>query len=307
MTNYLLSLPSSNKLDREQIGGKAFALNKLLHAGFNVPKTLVLPTTAMSHFVRDNNLETFEDVSKIIQETNKTPEEIRAIFTKQSCLYRQSSMKQEINDRVTEFLANSTSGLYAVRSSANCEDGVSRAWAGQFNSFLNVKKDDVIEKIKVCWGSVFSPGVYYYYLQDKNTAHIEMAVVLQEMVPADVSGVGFSVNPISKKHTEVMIEYCNGLGEPLVGGKIIPSMCVLNKDNGQLIECRAGRQKVLALCGSNEISCEEPIVPSLSSAQQESLAIIAVELEKLFGTPQDFEWAIVNNEVLVLQSRNITT
>jgi pyruvate,water dikinase len=139
-----------------------------------------------------------------------------------------------------------------------------------------------------------------------------MAVILQEMIPAEISGVCFTTNPISGNKNEIMIEFCEGLGVPLVSSQIVPHMYIINKTDSTIVEYRCGTQKRVMRYGENSeiLDVNAPLqVKSreLSKSQIEKIVEMAIILENIFETAQDFEWTLVGTELTVVQSRNITT
>jgi phosphoenolpyruvate synthase/pyruvate phosphate dikinase len=176
----------------------------------------------------------------------------------------------------------------AVRSSAALEDGAKDAWAGQMDTFLNVTRANLFEKIKLCQNSANSKRAKAYADQKKIHSG-DVAVIVQRMVPAQVSGVAFSAHPVTNDISQMVIESVGGLGEKLVSGIVTPTTYIINKKGSKVIE------KYL----SNE--------QALSSEQIENIAVTVAKIEKTFGWPVDVEWSYADNELFILQSRPITT
>ena len=176
----------------------------------------------------------------------------------------------------------------AVRSSAAAEDGAKDAWAGQLDTFLNVTRGELLEKIQLCLDSSKSERAKSYAEQKKINSGA-VAVIIQKMVPSEISGVAFSAHPVTNNLEQIVIEAVAGLGEDLVSGKVTPDTYITDKASGKLIE------KHLA---SAQLLDEEQI---------KSLCKDIASIEKTFGFPVDVEWAIANNDLFILQSRPITT
>ncbi|MBK9448551.1 MAG: hypothetical protein IPN95_03915 [Bacteroidetes bacterium] len=172
-------------------------------------------------------------------------------------------------------------GPYAVRSSATLEDGSQTSFAGQFVSILNVPKDGLSEAVLSCLQSLDAAQVKAYHASGGGA----MAVLIQQMVPADVAGVAFSANPVSGNRHEVVIEAVTGLGEKLVSGEVSPEEIVWN---------------------ASEIQRKGAAVKELTEPMIAKIAEVAKVLESKFGCPQDIEWAFSNGEFFLLQSRPIT-
>lgn len=178
--------------------------------------------------------------------------------------------------------------LVAVRSSAAGEDGAKDAWAGQLDTFLNVTRENLLDKVGACFKSAGSARAKAYASQ-KGIQAGSMAVIVQKMVPADVSGVAFSVHPVTNDNTRLVIESVGGLGEKLVSGTITPSTYVISKKTRSVVE------KYLV---DNQ---------DLRDEQVRKVTEAVINIEKMFGFPVDVEWAFAKNELFILQSRPITT
>ena len=183
--------------------------------------------------------------------------------------------------------------LVAVRSSAVSEDGLTASFAGQQETYLNVRGGDaVLERVRECWASFFSPRALFYRAQKAVLSDTRMAVVVQEMVPADKSGVMFTVDPIRNRRGCMVIEGAPGLGDAIVSGEITPDHYVISREDGAIVEA---------------------FVPDddrghvLSEHELNELRALGLRLEAVFGSPQDVEWCVRGGELFLLQSRAITT
>jgi pyruvate,water dikinase len=180
----------------------------------------------------------------------------------------------------------------AVRSSAVSEDGLTASFAGQQESYLNVRGDAVLDRVRECWASFFSPRALFYRAQKAVLGDTRMAVVVQEMVQADTSGVMFTVDPIRNRRDCMVIEAAAGLGEAIVSGHVTPDHYVISRDDGAVIDT---------------FIPDEQRGRALSETDLQTLRNIGLRIEAFFGCPQDVEWSIRSGELLVLQSRPITT
>jgi rifampicin phosphotransferase len=180
------------------------------------------------------------------------------------------------------------SELVAVRSSASAEDSMSASWAGQLDTYLNIPREELINSIKKCHNSLSSPhAVAYRSVQGYK--NISMAVIVQKMVESDISGVVFTVDPVSKDKELMVLEAGLGLGENIVSGKITPDHYLLNKNTGGFINKKTQDRDIL------------------SDEQIREIINVASKIETYFGFPCDIEWAYEKGKLYILQSRPITT
>lgn len=265
-----------NKGDVASAGGKGASLGEMTQSGIPVPPGFILTTDAYKEFG-----------------SSRIPEELKA----------------QILARFDQLDAD----LVAVRSSATAEDSADASWAGQFESYLNVARDQLIVSIEKCWESASSVNVQAYADQQATEKQgLSVAVVVQQMINGEVSGVAFSVNPITKNHDEIMIEAAYGLGELLVQGMASPDNYTVNKQD-LLVSGRQISQKSRKLVlerGSNvevEVPEHQQNVATLDEAQLKQLSQIVIRIESHYGSPQDIEWAYQDGEFFIVQSRPITT
>jgi phosphoenolpyruvate synthase/pyruvate phosphate dikinase len=226
-----------------------------------------------------------------------------------------TTVVQEMNPTLEEEILAAFDALrvkhVAVRSSAAAEDGRDATWAGQFDTYLNVPREDLIEKIKLCWSSRDSQRVRAYALHH----HLEVgrvAVIIQEMVQSEVSGIAFSVNPITQDGQEVVIEAGLGLGETFVSGQLTPDTYIASKDSTGILDKRISTQSkkmILNEEGSNtwQVVGIEGQHQKLSDEQIQKLTGIIAKLESTFNYPVDAEWGFADRMFYILQARPITT
>ncbi len=202
----------------------------------------------------------------------------------------------------------------AVRSSALDEDGAGASFAGQHETYLNVVgAEAVAEAVARCWASVYSSRALEYRRQQGLALDaVRIAVLVQQLVPADVSSVVFSANPVTGGRDEVMINSSWGLGESLVGGTVTPDTYVVRKVDTRIISRHIAEKRqmtVLVPGGTREV--EVPRVlraePTLTDAQVAEMARLAVGLEERMGHPVDVECAWHDGKLYLLQCRPITT
>lgn len=267
--------------DLPLVGGKGLNLGKLTNAGFSVPKGFCITTEAyrlsVEHLSEQNQ-------SNII-DIDLKPELLEEIHNARKCL---------------------NTDTVAVRSSATAEDLDDASFAGQQDSFLNIKLDEIIEAIKRCWASLWTMRVISYRKnQGISNEDLAMAVVVQEMCNADVSGVLFTISPFSNQ--SCIIESNWGLGESVVSGSITPDSFELSRDTGRIVnETIATKQEMITDTGITKISEDQQNVPSLTNEQLQKLCRLGLEVETLYKQPMDIEWGLTGEDFFLLQARPIT-
>lgn len=271
-----------DETDLPQVGGKGLNLGKLTRAGFRVPQGFCITTDAYRFSVQnllEQNASTIKDLALL-------PELIAEIRTAREKL---------------------KTAAVAVRSSATAEDLAEASFAGQQDTFLNVASDQLLDAIKGCWASLWSErAIAYRQTQGISDEGLAMAVVIQEMCEADVSGVLFTVSPFS---ADVAIVESNwGLGESVVSGAITPDSFYVSRETGEVLEKNvATKREMVTAAGVSEVLPAQQDAPSLSDVQLKELTQLGMQVETFYGKPMDIEWAFADAEFVLLQARHITT
>ncbi len=202
----------------------------------------------------------------------------------------------------------------AVRSSATAEDLPNASFAGQQETFLNIKGEiNLLKKIKECWASLFTPrAIYYRHQQGFDHLKVGLAAVIQRMVQADKSGIAFSIDPVTNDKFKIVIESIYGLGEYIVQGKVTPDHYEVDKRSFTILKKEIKYQAVkLVKSGSSNIEVkltkEKGSQQKLSDKEIIKIALLVKEIEKHYYFPQDIEWAIEGNKTFIVQARPITT
>ena len=314
---YKYILPIDTKtVSLELIGGKGKSLARMASTGMSVPSGFYLTTSAYKDFVEKNNLQkaiidfakpeiigktvSFESASKHIQELIKGVE-----------------LSDEITNEIQQAYGelNGQNPAVAVRSSANAEDLPDLSFAGQQDTYLNVHGDEaLITAIRDCWASLWTPrAISYRHQMGIKQETVAMAVVVQIMVPSDVSGILFTANPVNGERSEIIINSSFGLGEAVVGGQVTPDTYVVDRKTLTVKESIIGpkAQKIISSDKQGtilqDVSEHERSQSSLSEKSLKELTSVALNIEQKFeGVPQDIEWAISDNKLWLLQSRPIT-
>ena len=268
--------------DLSCVGGKGLNLGKLTRGGFPVPNGFCVTTDAYRLSVQglseqnDGNIKDIELSPKLIAEIRIAQEQLQT-------------------------------PTFAVRSSATAEDLAEASFAGQQDTFLNVTSDELSDALKACWASLWSErAIAYRQTQKIADDGLAMAVVMQEMCEADVSGVLFTVAPFNENAS--IIESNWGLGESVVSGAITPDSFHVSRETGEILERNvATKREMVTAAGVSVVPSTQQDVPSLTDAQLKELTQLGMRVETHYGQPMDIEWALANGQFVLLQSRYITT
>ncbi|MDE1856520.1 MAG: hypothetical protein KGH98_00375 [Candidatus Micrarchaeota archaeon] len=299
------------KTDVGIAGGKGASLGEMTNAGINVPGGFVVLSSAFDAFALGSDVEAEIEAAlkgldrNDVEAVELASEKLRAIITN-------TDVPAEIKAEIVAAHGKVDSKFVAVRSSATSEDSATAAWAGQLETYLNVTSKDIVDMVRRCWASLFTPRAIVYRLSKNIDGHISVAVVVQKMVESEVSGVAFSVHPVTMSDDQILIEACIGLGEMLVSGAITPDNYVFSKSSGQIIEENINTQSKAMVRddGKNkviELAEEKGSMRKISEPQLVDLARMVMKIEKHYGFPVDVEWAIHAGRLYILQSRPITT
>ncbi len=214
----------------------------------------------------------------------------------------------EFRDEVFAAFDALGSELVAVRSSATIEDSAGASCAGILETYLNTTRETLEANIVKCWQSVKSPRAQAYCAGQE----LLVAVVVQAMIPSEVSGVAFTVHPVTQDRNQMIVEACWGLGELLVGGLCTPDSYVIDKSTSAIVEDSISHQDEMLVRGpaGNQtvaVPTDQQANRKLSPDQLTELATICQRIELHYGFPCDIEWAFAGGQFFILQSRPITT
>lgn len=311
--NSVKTLSELRKGDTGIAGGKGASLGELMSAGIPVPPGFVVVASAFDEFMSLSGLDVeIEAVLNTVDQremhtVENASEKIHALILRTEM---PAKLKKEILDAFKKLGAT----YVAVRSSATAEDGETAAWAGQLETYLNSTSIDLLQNVRKCWASLFSPrAIFYRFQKNMKAEKVSVAVVVQEMVESEKSGIAFSVHPVTQDRNQMIIEAGLGLGEAIVSGTITPDSYVVRKNDLHIIERQTYVQKkglFRKKNGGNEwrnIDEKECSSPALSDKETRELAALIVKIEKHYGFPVDVEWAWAKGSWHITQSRPITT
>jgi pyruvate,water dikinase len=201
----------------------------------------------------------------------------------------------------------------AVRSSATAEDSKTASWAGELETYLNTTEKDLLNKVKKCWSSLFTPRAIFYRHEKKLLkSKVSVAVVVQKMIQSEVSGICFTVHPVTKDKNQMILEAGLGLGEAIVSGQITPDSYVLDKRDWSIMDINIAEQTMM-IAKKGKITAQIKLPKAkggkqkLAGKQIVELAKLCGTIEKHYGFPCDIEWAMEKGKFYITQSRPITT
>lgn len=302
---------------RRIAGGKGASLAQMASAGLVVPAGFVVSSDALPLFLASDGLSLIRLalVDLDIHEAQRLDHASKLICDWMIARPVPAELRASIQNAYNELAKGSQPAQVAVRSSGISEDGEAASFAGQQETFLNVYgADAVVSKVVECWMSFFAPRAIFYRGQKGSLAETSMAVVVQEMIQSEKSGVMFTVDPIHKNPDHIVIEAVYGLGEGIVSGMITPDHYVVHRKQECVIHEVIAEKSVQIVWDSSEnATVERPVIEEkrsravLTKPDLMRLRDLGLGLESHFGKPQDVEWCSTNDEFFLLQSRPITT
>ncbi len=319
MSTYTVSL-SDDRATLEVVGGKGMSLAKLSRAGLPVPNGFHITTEAYRRFVAANGLQPRILAAHSAADLD-SPAALDRLSASIAQLFSEAKVPDDLAAAVTAAYAELAAGrsatsrmlAVAVRSSATAEDLPEASFAGQQETYLNVSgAEPVLEAVKKCWASLWTPRAMAYRARQGIAPDlVALAVVVQELVCADASGVMFTANPVTGSRRELVINAAWGLGEAIVGGLVSPDSLTLNKDTGKVIHKQITEKQVMVVRTESGVS-QTPVPGSrrkkavLSDAQSRELAGLGTAIERLYGGPMDIEWALAGGKFAIVQARPVT-
>ncbi|MCC7450555.1 MAG: phosphoenolpyruvate synthase [Anaerolineae bacterium] len=314
-TSTLILPLSSDAATLSRVGGKGANLAELIRAGFNVPPGFLVTTDAYRAFAAANHIG--EQLLTLAQHTPANdPVALEQTSARIRTLFENGSLPSAIEAHIRAAYRQ-LSGIdalpVAVRSSATAEDLPGLSFAGQQDTYLNiVGADALIDAVRRCWASLWTARAIGYRARNHIPPDgVALAVVVQTMIPAEVSGVLFTANPLTGRRDEIVINASYGLGEAIVSGQVEPDHYVVRKQGPHIIGRRRGA-KALAIRpaeggGTQAVVQDASQLQALPDTQILALAQVAIRVAEHFGTPQDIEWAWADGKLYLLQSRPITS
>ncbi|MFB6298598.1 MAG: phosphoenolpyruvate synthase [Salinirussus sp.] len=299
--------------DLDTVGGKAASLGELTTADLPVPPAFVVTTDTYRSFIEETGID--EELFAAVDVDTEDSRALAEAAERASELVRETPMPEPIREEVlAAYDRIGENASVAVRSSATAEDTADHSFAGQQETYLNVTRETLLDRVQECWASLFTQRAIYYR-QENDYSHetVDIAVVVQEMVDADKSGVLFTSHP-STGAPVVTVEAAWGLGEAVVSGAVTPDNYVIDRESGEVRDASIAEKTVMHVRDPETGETVKRQVPEdrrsarvLDRSELDELREVAETVEDYYGTPQDVEWAIQGGELYLLQSRPITT
>ncbi len=315
----VVRLADVRSADVATVGGKAANLGEMIGAKLPVPPGFVVTTAAYDRFLASNELtrpitvgltaiDADDDAGIRARSAELRARVVGGVLP--------ADLEDEIDAAFTELVAGTDAGRVAVRSSATAEDAAEYSFAGMFETVLNVGTPEQLhDALRRCWASALGERVLVYRARQRLPLAMPVAVVVQRMVDAEKSGVMFTADPASGDRSHIVIEGVWGLGEAIVQGAVTPDHYVLDKASSRTLTSEVAAKEFLLRydAATNETVrvdlADDPKgnAPVLTARELGRLADLARRAEGHYGKPQDMEFAIVGDTVLLTQSRPITT
>lgn len=332
---FILWFDQIDKQDIANVGGKGANLGEMTNSGFPIPFGFVVTSQAYFYFLKKQKIK--ESIASILKLLNASdpnslhqtsqkiknlilhtpiPDAIRdAVRTGYEQIYEREKHSRQLIEKVKQrFRASYDPPLVAVRSSATAEDLPDASFAGQQETFLNIKGEtNLLHKVRECWASLFTERAIFYRTEKKfNHFQVGLAAVVQRMVQSEKSGIMFTVDPVTNDKSTIIIEAIYGLGEYIVQGKVTPDQYLVNKKDLSLKQKKIGYQElkfVKAGTKNKEVKLnrKQGEQQKLTTTEVKQLAVLGKKIEQHYFFPQDLEWAIEKGGVFIVQSRPITT
>lgn len=311
-TAQVLWFKEVGKEDIPFVGGKGANLGEMINAGIPVPNGFIVTATAYFDFLKGTSIK-----EKIMTELDDldvdNSEKLQAASKRIMTAILSAEMPEELAQQIKESyhkLSGEHDKRVAVRSSATAEDLPDASFAGQQETYLNVEGwHDVVKNVQKCWASLFGARAIFYRSTNKfSHLKVGIAVPVQLMVQSEISGIMFTVNPLTNDREEVSIEAAFGLGQPVVSGELTPDQYIINKKSEKIVSRYIAKQTwQFTITGNTPVAKEHQTKQKLSNKNIVDLAKVGMKIEKHYGKPQDIEWGVEGGKIYIVQSRPVTT
>lgn len=312
MSLYTIEFKEIQKEDYNLIGGKGYNLGDMLKNGFSVPNGFCITTNAYIEFLEYNKFDDFVKRASLEKDQDLIGNVSKSIRQK---LERGKVPENIKNSIVNAYKKSGVNYSYAIRSSAIAEDTDFASFAGQQDTYLNVKgEEELIKSVIKCWASLFTERAMLYRMRNNIPFEdVIMSIAVQRMVIPQSSGIMFTANPITGHRQEVCIDAGFGLGEAMVSGIVTPDTYLVDTRNNKIIEKQLGKKESQIVTNKDggvekvNLSKSESSKQVLSDSLIIELANYGKKIERHYNSSQDIEWCIENGKIYFVQSRPITS
>lgn len=311
---YIKWFEEIKKEDIASAGGKGANLGELTQAGIPVPPGFVVLSNAYFAFLDEHHLRV--KLHQLLSTHDvHDPRQLETVAKKCQQLVLESEIPEDIASEIfTAYHKLGSHTAVAVRSSATAEDLPDASFAGQQESYLNITGDaNVLVKVRQCWTSLFGARSIFYRVEKKfDHFKVGIAVPVQQMIQSEVSGVMFTVDPISNDRDKIVIEAVWGLGDYIVQGVVSPDHYLVSRSSGEIITKNISKQDVMEIRSTHgvkevKISSKNKEKQKVSDQLITEIAQLGKKIHNHYFFPQDIEWAYAKKKIYITQSRPITT
>lgn len=308
MADIIAQLKQAHQLDIKSVGGKAYPLGFLTENNINIPNGFVVLSSVFNTLRKNAALDIQIEslLHKLQKERMNNVDEVSKDIRK---LLESVTIPDNVESTILDAFTTLNTKYVAVRSSSASEDQEKYSWAGEFETYTFITKNNLVQNIIRCWASLYTPRALMYAYKHNLPFASDMAVLVQQMIESEIAGVCFTREPNGADDNVLLIEAIHGMGELLVHGDVTPDRYWVNKKEDIILDIEISSQKKMINSVLNNIK----IVENSKSDEQKlngeniiELARTAIEIEKLMGKPQDIEWAFFNNQLFIIQARPIT-
>jgi pyruvate,water dikinase len=299
------------------VGGKGANLGEMARAGFPIPPGFCVTASAYRDFL--DLLDLSAPIENLLRDLERDTLEQKALHIRE--LIHAERVPDSIAEQISRSYQELASKLdrdalpVAVRSSATAEDLPDASFAGQQDTYLNIRgTEQLLDHVRSCWASLWNAEAISYREQQGFPHHsVNLCVVVQSMIESEISGVLFTANPITGNSEEAVINASWGLGEAIVSGVVSPDTLTMRRSDGEILIQQLGAKELTIEYAENGGILErktaemDRVRPALTDEQAKTLVGMGNQIESHYGTPQDIEWAFRDNDCYALQARPITT
>jgi len=306
----IITKESTGYYAKKNAGGKGYNLYLLSRQGVPVPKWAVISATIYEQLLAENSL------AEKIQERIAQDQNPKTLSEDITTLILSQPLSPQIEAAIVSAYEGLSCGLIAVRSSAIGEDSAEFSFAGQLSSYLYIRdKEHMLDSVRACWASAYTERGISYRIQNKlGIDNIKVAVVLQEMIDSEKSGVLFTCDPVKGTPETCFVNSVFGVGEGLVSGALEGDTYVVDKKTFAVQEQIVAEKKQKMVQDSDAQSCKlvdlaENLqeTSTLDPSELKALCQAGRDIENFYDFPQDIEWAFKDGQLFILQARPVTT